>query len=57
MSLQQGSDTVKPQSKPQPKACGTVIDAQGREVEITEEMIQKACEDLEKSRVKKVHKG
>lgn len=30
--------------------CGSIIDAQGREIEITEDMIQKACEDLEKSR-------
>jgi hypothetical protein len=57
MSLQHGSDSVKPQNTPQPKACGSVIDAQGREVEITEQMIQKACKDLEDSRVKKVRHG
>ncbi|HGA2315992.1 TPA: PA1571 family protein [Pseudomonas putida] len=57
MSLQHGSDTVKAQNKPQPKACGSIIDAQGREIEITEQMIQKACKELEDSRVKKVHHG
>lgn len=57
MSLQHGSDTPKPQSTPQPKVCGSIIDAQGREVPITEQMIQQACKDLEDSRVKKVRKG
>ena len=57
MSLQHGSDTVKPQNKPQPKACGSIIDAQGREIEITEQMIQQACKNLEDSRVKKVRHG
>ncbi|WP_192858689.1 PA1571 family protein [Pseudomonas putida] len=57
MSLQHGSDTVKAQNKPQPKACGSIIDAQGREIEITEQMIQKACKELEDSRVKKVRQG
>ena len=57
MSLQHGSDTVKPQNKPQPKACGSIIDAQGREIEITEQMIQQACKVLEESRVERVRKG
>ena len=57
MSLQHGSDTVKPQNKPQPKACGSIIDAQGREIEITEQMIQQACKALEESRVERVRKG
>ena len=57
MSLQHGSDTVKPQNKPQPKACGSIIDAQGREIEITEQMIQQACKALEQSRVERVRKG
>jgi len=57
MSLQHGSENVKAQNKPQPKACGSIIDAQGREVEITEQMIQQACKDLEDSRVKKVRHG
>ncbi|WDY56434.1 PA1571 family protein [Pseudomonas sp. PSKL.D1] len=54
MSLQHGSDTQK---KNESKPCGSVIDAQGREVPITDAMIKKACEDLEKSRVRKVRKG
>lgn len=54
MSLQPGSDTQKPQHTPQTKPCGSIIDAQGHEVPITEQMIQKACKDLEESRVKKV---
>ncbi|HEK1692278.1 MULTISPECIES: PA1571 family protein [Pseudomonas] len=57
MSLQNGSDAQKPQNTPQPKVCGSIIDAQGREVPITEQMIQQACKDLEDSRVKKVRKG
>ncbi|WP_449434029.1 PA1571 family protein [Pseudomonas putida] len=57
MGLQRGSDTAKTHNTPQPKVCGSVIDAQGREIGITEQMIQKACEDLEKSRVRKVDKG
>ncbi|MGE8050872.1 PA1571 family protein [Pseudomonas monteilii] len=57
MSLQHGSDNQKPKTTPQPKVCGSVIDAQGREVPITEQMIQQACEALEKSRVKRVREG
>jgi len=57
MSLQHGSDTQKPQSSPPAKPCGSIIDAQGHEVPITEQMIQQACKDLEASRVKKVRKG
>ncbi|EJT82933.1 hypothetical protein PPS11_41957 [Pseudomonas putida S11] len=37
--------------------CGSIIDAQGREVPITEQMIQKACKALEESRVERVRKG
>ncbi|MGE8468491.1 hypothetical protein D3C81_1422520 [compost metagenome] len=58
MSVQHGSDTPKlPQNNPQPQACGSIIDAQGREVPITEQMIQKACKELEESRVAKARKG
>lgn len=57
MSLQHSSDNQKPKTTPQPKVCGSVIDAQGREVPITEQMIQQACEALEKSRVKRVREG
>ncbi|MDD0976844.1 PA1571 family protein [Pseudomonas fontis] len=48
MSLQHSSE-VKPSKPSKPVGC-SVIDAQGREIEVTEEMIQKACETLEKSR-------
>ncbi|MFT0519312.1 PA1571 family protein [Pseudomonas faucium] len=57
MSLQHGSDSPKTQSAPQPKACGSIIDANGHEVPITEQMIQQACKKLEESRVEKVRKG
>ena len=56
MSLQHSTDTPKTQPRPQTQACGSIIDAQGREVAITEQMIQKACKDLEESRVEKVRK-
>jgi len=57
MSLQHGSDNPKPQTSPQTQVCGSLIDAQGREVPITEQMIQQACEVLEKSRSERVRKG
>ncbi|MHA7114738.1 PA1571 family protein [Pseudomonas promysalinigenes] len=57
MSLQHGSQTPKTQSNHQPKPCGSIIDGQGREVEITEQMIQQACKELEQSRVKKARQG
>ncbi|AGZ34359.1 MULTISPECIES: PA1571 family protein [Pseudomonas] len=57
MSLQRSSDSQKPQNQPPSKVCGSIIDAQGREVPITEQMIQQACKDLEDSRVEKVRKG
>ncbi|MDH0647361.1 hypothetical protein N5D48_19155 [Pseudomonas sp. GD03858] len=56
MSLQH-TETPKTQNPPKPQVCGSIIDAQGREVPITEKMIQKACKDLEDSRVEKVSKG
>ncbi|HEN8801462.1 hypothetical protein HP546_11905 [Pseudomonas sp. CM25] len=57
MSLQHNSDNQKPRTTPQPQVCGSIIDGQGREVPITEQMIQQACEDLEKSRRERVRKG
>lgn len=57
MSLQHGSDNPKPQTSPQPQVCGSIIDAKGREVPITEQMIQQACKALEESRVERVRKG
>lgn len=56
MSLQHGNETPKTPKHPQPQVCGSIIDGQGREIPITEQMIQKACKDLEESRVKKVGK-
>ncbi|MGE7992789.1 PA1571 family protein [Pseudomonas sp. NPDC089554] len=56
MSLQHSSDTPKTPA-PAQKPCGSVIDAQGKEVPITEQMIQQACQELEESRVKRVSKG
>jgi hypothetical protein len=35
--------------KPQQTVGGAIIDAQGREVPITEGMIQRACRELEKN--------
>lgn len=55
MSLQHSTDT--PRKRPQPQACGSIIDAQGREVPITEQMIQQACKALEARRVKKNRQG
>lgn len=57
MSLQHSNDTPKAQKASQPQVCGSIIDAQGREIPITEQMIQKACKDLEQSRVEKARKG
>jgi len=34
---------------PQQPVGGSIIDAQGREVPITEDMIQRACQELDKS--------
>ncbi len=57
MSLQHGNDHQQPPTTPQPQVCGSLIDAQGREVPITEQMIQQACKALEESRVERVRKG
>ena len=61
MSLQPTSDNQQPrpnqQPQVQPQVCGSIIDAQGREVPITEQMIQQACKALEQSRVERVRKG
>ena len=57
MSLQHGSDNQKPRTTPPPLACGSIIDAKGREVPITEQMIQQACKALEESRVERGRKG
>ena len=57
MSLQHGSDNQKPQTTKPPEACGSIIDGKGREVPITEQMIQQACKALEESRAERVRKG
>jgi len=55
MTLHNSTNEAKQPGHPNP-ACGSIIDAQGREIEITEDMIKKACEDLEKSRVELARK-
>ncbi|MDH0302231.1 MULTISPECIES: PA1571 family protein [unclassified Pseudomonas] len=57
MSLQHTTNAPKTQQHPQPQVCGSIIDAKGREIPITEQMIQKACKDLEDSRVEKASKA
>lgn len=56
MTLQNSTTEANQPGHPNP-ACGAIIDAQGREIEITEDMIKKACEDLEKSRVELAKKA
>ncbi|MDD1978589.1 MULTISPECIES: PA1571 family protein [Pseudomonas] len=50
MSLPQSN--TQSQSAPDPKATvgGSFIDQNGKEITITEEMVQQACEKLEQSR-------
>ncbi|MGB9088494.1 MAG: PA1571 family protein [Pseudomonas farsensis] len=57
MSLQHSNQDSNSAKRAQPPVTGAIIDAQGREVPITEQMIQEACKELEASRVKKVQKG
>lgn len=56
MSLQHSSTPQQRPAQPVP-AIGSIIDAQGREIPITEQMIQQACRELENSRVNPVKKG
>ena len=51
MSLQhhQTPPPPPPPPHPQPPVGGSIIDAQGREIPITEDMIQRACRELDKS--------
>ena len=57
MSLQNSStDKVEVIRQPQQLPC-SYIDAQGREVQITEEMIQCACAELEQKLVKPAQQG
>ena len=50
MSLQHSSTQPKTTPNPQAPVGGSVIDQNGKEITITEEMIQQACEKLEQSR-------
>ncbi|MDR6715460.1 hypothetical protein J2W83_005105 [Pseudomonas hunanensis] len=56
MSLQHRSETPKTTNPAHNAECGSIIDGQGREVPITDEMIKKACEELEKSRAERSKK-
>ncbi|WP_166569682.1 PA1571 family protein [Pseudomonas sp. R5(2019)] len=56
MGLQNSAEKSKTVPQQPQKPCGSIIDAQGREVDITPEMIRKACEDLEKQVVKPADK-
>lgn len=57
MTLQNSSDAkIEVIRQPQHLPC-SVIDAQGREVQITEEMIQQACRELEQRLVKHAKQG
>jgi len=56
MSLQHSSPPQQRPTQPVP-VCGSIIDAQGREIPITEQMIQQACRELENSRANPVKKG
>lgn len=57
MSLQHSSpNTQQRPAQPLP-VHGSIIDAQGREIPITEQMIQQACSELEKIQVAPAKKG
>ena len=57
MTLQNSSDAkIEVIRQPQHLPC-SVIDAQGREVQITEEMIQQACRELEQRLVTPAKQG
>ena len=57
MTLQNSSDAkIEVIRQPQYLPC-SVIDAQGREVQITEDMIQQACRELEQRLVTPAKQG
>jgi len=57
MSLQNSSNAkIEVIRQPQQLPC-SYIDAHGREVQITEEMIQSACAELEQKLVKPAKRG
>ncbi|SDI19276.1 PA1571 family protein [Pseudomonas panipatensis] len=57
MSLQEIRDTAPrrevPRYHPHQPVGGSIIDAQGKEIPITEDMIQRACRELENSCVQR----
>lgn len=56
MSVQQPRNTLPyplPPRLPQQPVGGSIIDAQGREIPITEDMIQRACRELENACVQR----
>jgi hypothetical protein len=59
MGLQSHPSETLPVTRVQPHQAvgGSIIDAQGREVPITEDMVQQACRELEKRLVKAVPKN
>jgi hypothetical protein len=50
MSLQDNAAQCPATAHQQEPVGGFIIDGQGREVPITEDMIRQACDDLEESR-------
>lgn len=57
MSLQQGKTEQATAPKSKAPVGGSIIGPDGREVPITEDMIQQACEKLEKSRAEPTKKA
>lgn len=57
MTLQNSSDAKIEVIRQQQQLPCSYIDAQGREVQITEEMIQQACSELEQRLVKPARQG
>jgi hypothetical protein len=58
MGLQNSTNQTLEVKRTQPHQAvgGSIIDAQGREIPITEDMIQDACQELEKRLVKPAKK-
>lgn len=53
MSLHESrNDTAAVQANPNPNVGGAILDVNGKEVLITEEMVQEACQECEKYWVK-----
>ena len=58
MDLQNSTNQAVPVIRPCPQQLGcAVIDEQGNEISITEEMIQQACRELEQRLVKPAKQG